>query len=147
MPSEVSSQPLSFEEIIKGAQNRARNAFKQQESCTYSIGVESGLFKAPGTMTNYLETCICCIFDGTKFHTGLSCGFEVPPHVLEHVLTKNMNLSEACFHAGITKNEQLGSAEGLIGILTNGKIDRKNYTKQAVITALVQLIHADWYRK
>ena len=147
VPSRVSEQPLSLEEIIQGAQNRARAAFTAQQSCDYGIGIESGLFKAPGTMTNYLESCICCIFDGKNFHTGLSCGFEVPSHILELVLTKNMNLSEACFHAGITKNQQLGSAEGLIGILTKNKIDRKTYTKQAVTTALVQLVHAEWYKK
>lgn len=145
--SGVTEQPVSLEEIIQGAKNRAYNAFAECQSCTYSFGLESGLFKAPGTMTGFLEASICSIFDGTNHHIGLSCGFEVPPAILELVLTKNLNLSEACHKAGITEHIHLGSQEGLIGLLTNGKIDRKQYTKQSIITALIQIEHSAWYKK
>lgn len=145
--SQVKDQPLSFEEIIQGAKNRAKNAFIECTKCAYSFGIESGLMKAPGTQTGYLETNICCIFDGTTSYIGLSCGFEVPPKILDLVLNKHMNLSDACYHAGITTNTKIGAAEGLIGILTQGRINRKEYTKQSVITALSQLQHAQWYKK
>ncbi len=147
VPSQVSDQPLSLEETIQGAKNRAKNAFIECGTCTYSFGIESGLMKAPGAQTSYIETSICSIFDGSLYAIGLSCGFEVPPKVLDLVLNKHMNLSDACYHAGITTNTKIGSAEGLIGILTEGRINRKEYTKPSIITALAQIQHAQWYKK
>lgn len=44
VPSEISEQPLSLEEIITGAKNRAKNAFAFSAACAYSFGIESGLF-------------------------------------------------------------------------------------------------------
>lgn len=147
VPSEISEQPLSLAEIITGARNRAKNAYVACGSCHYSFGIESGLFEANGTETGFLEASICCIYDGANYCTGLSCGFEVPPNILALVLDKNRDLSQACYEAGVTANSKLGAAEGLIGILTKGRVNRKEYTKQCVITALIQLENASWYRE
>lgn len=143
--SEIANQPLSLEEIIRGAKNRAKNAYSSSETCAYSFGVESGLFEAPGTQTGFLESCICAIYDGRHYYTGLSCGFEIPSHILEFVLTEQLDLSQACQRAKVSTNANLGAAEGLIGILTKGRIDRKEYTKQSIKTALIQLENAHWY--
>lgn len=147
VPSEIAAQPLSLEEIIKGAKNRAKNAFEACGKCTYSFGIESGLFEAVGTQTGFLEACICSIYDGTNYFIGLSCGFEIPPHILELVIDKNHELAQACYESGITSNKKLGSAEGLIGILSKGRIDRKEYTKQCIVTALLQLENLSLYKK
>jgi inosine/xanthosine triphosphatase len=139
VPSEIAEQPLSLEEIIKGAKNRSKNAFELCNGCHYSFGIESGLFEAAGTKTGYLEACICSIYDGINYFIGLSCGFEVPSHILELVLNKNHDLAQACYESGITSNKNLGSAEGLIGILSKGRLNRKEYTKQCIVTALLQI--------
>ncbi len=76
---------------------------------------------------------------------GFSTGFEIPPHVLELVLNKKMDLTQACLHCGISDNKQLGSEEGLIGILTNGKVNRKEYSKQCISAAILQLENSKWY--
>jgi inosine/xanthosine triphosphatase len=143
--SEISQQPMSLEEIILGAKNRARNAYALNAPCYVSFGIESGLFKAPGSATGYLEACICAIFDGTYYHVGLSCGFEVPPDILKYVIEDKKDLSQACFESGITQNQKLGSSEGLIGILSKGRIDRKEYTKQSITTALIKLENKHLY--
>lgn len=143
--SGVSEQPLSLEETILGAQNRAKSAFAACPSCRYGFGIESGLFQVNGTGTGFLEACICCIYDGLNCFVGMSCGFEVPKPILNFVLEKKMDLSQACFHSGITSNQNLGSAEGLIGILTNGRVNRKDYTRQCIVTALMQVEHSHWY--
>jgi len=144
--SEVSEQPLSLEEIIKGAKNRARNAFMHCPTATYSFGIESGLFQAIGTATGFLEACVCVIYDGSQYIVGLSCGFEVPSAILKFVLEDKMDLSQACYASGITKNAHLGSSEGLIGVLSKGKINRKEYTKQAIVSALIQIQSFEYYR-
>jgi inosine/xanthosine triphosphatase len=145
VPSEISEQPLSLEETITGAKNRAKNAFAACSSCKYSFGIESGLFEANGTQTGFLEACICCIYDGVNYSIGMSCGFEIPKPILNYVLDKNMDLGQACYESGITANSKLGSAEGLIGILSKGRVDRKEYTKQCIIAALLQVENEEWY--
>jgi non-canonical (house-cleaning) NTP pyrophosphatase len=101
--------------------------------------------EAPETATGFLHVCAGCIFDGTHYYVGLSNGFEIPPQILELILEKKMDLMQACLHSGISSNHKLGSTEGLIGILTKGKIDRKEYSKQCLRMAMLQLENAEWY--
>lgn len=143
--SDISDQPLSMEEIITGAKNRAKNAFEQLYVCNYSFGIESGLYEVKGSRTGYLEGTICCIYDGTDYYLGLSCSFEVPPEVLNLVLNEKMDLTQAFYSASLSTDPNVGAAQGVIGLLTNGRITRKDYTKQAVTTALIQIEHASWY--
>lgn len=143
--SGVSDQPLSLQETIQGAKNRAKNAFNLCDSCKLGFGIESGLIEASDVSTGFLHTSACSIYDGKNYYTGLSTSFEVPPKILELVLDKKMDLTEACLEAKITSNVNIGSTDGLIGILTNGKIDRKKYSKECVIAAILQLENAQWY--
>jgi inosine/xanthosine triphosphatase len=145
VPSEISAQPITMDETIQGAKNRARNAFKACQDCSYSFGIESGLFEAPGAQTGFLNVCVCCIYNGQDFHIGFSTGFEVPAPILHYITEHKMDLSQACVESGITNNTHIGSSEGLIGILTKGRVNRKDYTKESVATALIQLENTDWY--
>jgi inosine/xanthosine triphosphatase len=140
--SDVSDQPFTLEETIQGAKNRAKNAFND---CQLSIGIEGGLLQAPGTRTGYLHITACSIFDGRHHYIGISAGFEVPDQILELMHHQKLDMSQACLHSGITSNAKLGAAEGLIGILSQGRIDRKEYTKQGLRMALVQLENSAWF--
>jgi inosine/xanthosine triphosphatase len=143
--SGVSEQPLSLEETILGAKNRAKNAFDLSQPCQYGIGIEGGLCASPGTQTGFMMINICSIFDGTHHHIGFTSGYEVPPQILEHILNQQMDLSQACLHSGITSKAKVGASEGLIGILTLGRIDRKRYIKECIRMALVQVENKSWY--
>ena len=134
--SDVSEQPKSLDETIKGAMNRAKNAFS---NCTYSIGLESGLVPIPHTKTGYMDICACAIYDGKEFHLGMSSAFEYPREMTRLVFEENLDIDQAAFKTGLTKNPDVGSKEGVIGILTKGRLLRKDYTKQAVVTALIHL--------
>lgn len=144
VPSEISEQPLSLSEIILGAKNRAKNAFHKM-ICQYGIGLESGLFEAPGSQTGYLEACVCSIYNGNIHFLGISSGFEIPPTILELILKKKMDLNQASYHSAISTNPHLGSSDGLIGLLTKGKMTRKEYTKQCLVTALIQIENPHFY--
>jgi inosine/xanthosine triphosphatase len=140
--SYVSNQPKSLEETINGAINRARSAFLD---CDYSIGIESGLIQVPNTKSGYMDVCVCAIYDGKEFHLGLSSAWEFPnPAVMDLIVKEGFEMSEAINKAGMTKNKNIGSAEGAIGILTKGRLDRKEYTKQALRTALIHLEEFDF---
>lgn len=141
--SEVSSQPKSLEETINGAKNRAENVFSD---CKYSFGLESGLMKVPATKTGYMDITCCAIYDGETFHLGLSSAFEYPIAVTEYVLEDGIEVSPAFFKAGLSKDENIGSREGAIGFLTKNRLTRKEYTKQAIRTALIHLENRELYK-
>lgn len=135
--SGVSDQPLSLDETITGAMNRARLAFS---NCDYSIGLESGLMTVSKAKSGYMDLCVCAIFDGEEFHLGLSSAWEFPnPEVMKMMLEDGLDMSQAINKIGLTNNPKIGSEEGAIGILTKGRLNRKEYTKQALLTALIHL--------
>jgi len=134
--SEVYKQPKSFKEVISGAINRARNAFLD---CDYSFGIESGLMAVPNTKTGFMDVCVCAISDGKEYHLGLSSAWEAPKEVTDYMLNDGLDMNEAAYKAGLTKNREVGSAEGLIGIMTKGRLTRKEYTKEAIRAALIHV--------
>lgn len=140
--SGVSKQPKSIEEIVIGAQNRAKNSFSD---CEYSVGIESGLMKVPHTKTGYMDVCICIIYDGKSYASGLSQAFECPKEITRMALEEELDLNGASKKTGLTNNPKLGNAEGIIGVLTKGRVNRKDYTKMAMIMALIQLDNFELY--
>jgi inosine/xanthosine triphosphatase len=140
VPSGVSDQPKSLEETVQGAVNRAKSAF--DDTTDYSFGIESGLIAVPQTKSGIMDVCVCAIFDGKEVHLGLSSAFEPPTKIVDMMRDEGLDMSEACLKAGLTTNPKLGASEGLIGILTRGRMDRLAYTTQAVMTALIHLENA-----
>jgi len=137
IPSGVSDQPKSLEETINGAMNRAKGIFVD---CDYSIGIESGMMSVPMSKSGYMDVCVCAIYDGKECHLGLSSAWEFPDtSVTDLIMKEGLDMSQAINKAGMTKNENIGSEEGAIGILTKGRMTRKEYTKQALRTALIHL--------
>ncbi len=135
--SGVSAQPKSLEETIEGAINRAKQAFK---NCDLSVGLESGLMSVPKSRTGHMDVCACAIYDGREFYFGLSSAWEFRDRaIIDSMLGGGLDMSEAINRAGLTTNPKIGEEEGAIGILTKGRLTRKEYTKQAIRMALIHL--------
>jgi len=134
--SGVSDQPTSLEETVLGAKIRAEQAYL---GCGYGVGIESGLMELTGTEGDYANVCICSVYDGERHHVGISCGVRLPRAVTRSILTEGLNLNQAMLQYDLTVNHKLGSAEGTIGLLTGGRITRRDHCKQALITALVSV--------
>ena len=133
--SMVADQPKSLDETIRGAKNRARSAFSGSD---YSVGLESGLIEFYiEDATHYMDHTVCAIYNGERYSFGFSPAFEVPPNLVKIISEEGLNLEQACYKTKLTNNPSLGKAEGLVGILTQGIMDRKAYTKPAIIMALV----------
>ena len=140
--SDVSNQPKTLEETVKGAMNRAKKAFSE---CDYSFGIEDGLMAVPHTKTGYMNVCVCAIYDGSVFHLGLSSLFEYPKKVTQLVFSDNIEIDEAMKKAGLTENPRIGYSGGVIGMLTNGRTTRKDCIKHAVAMALIHLKNPELY--
>ncbi len=134
--SGVYKQPRSLEETINGAINRARQAFV---GCCYSFGIEFGLMSVPHTKTGHMDVCVCAIFDGKDFHLGLSSAWETPETVAKYMLSDGLDMNEAAYKAGLSDDPKVGYAGGLVGIMTKGRITRKEYTKEAIRMALIHI--------
>jgi inosine/xanthosine triphosphatase len=133
--SDVNEQPQSIEETVRGATNRARKIFS---NCDYSIGLESGLMHVPQSKSGRMDVCVCAIYDGKEFHLGLSSAWEAPKKIMEYI-DQGFDMNEAAQKAGFTGSPNVGSQEGLIGIMTKGRLTRKAYTMESIRTALIHL--------
>ncbi len=140
--SGVREQPVSLDEIIKGAINRAKAVFG---NCDYSVGIEDGIAAVLGTRSGYMNFCCCAIYDGGRIYLGLGPAFEYPPDCTERVIGEGITISKA--FAPISEKPDIGYEEGIIGWLTRGRINRKDYTKQAVEMARIQIDNAGLYNQ
>ena len=136
VPSEVPDQPLGLEETLRGAKNRARNAFAD---CFLSVALESGLVDVPGSSTGYMNLTACAIFDGREMYVGLGPAFELPADVTRLVVEDGLELDPAVRRAGLTDNDRIGYSQGIIGILSGGRVTRMDYSRPAVSMALVRM--------
>ena len=140
--SEVHKQPKNMEQTVQGAMNRARNAFV---GCDLSVGLESGLIEVPNSKSGYMDITMCAIYDGQNFHLGGSSVFESPKSMIDLVFSEDYEIGEAAKKAGFSDDSSIGSREGMIHVLTKGYLNRTEYSKQSVITALVHLLNPEHY--
>ncbi len=133
--SGIPEQPLSLEEILLGAYNRARNSFS---GCDYSIGVEGGLMSTGiGYGTGHLNVTVCVVFDGKRTYIGSGPGFELPFTVLSYILQDGLTLDEAMLKAGLTESQRVGYEEGgNTAIITNNRRTKKEDVQVAVMFAI-----------
>lgn len=145
-PSRISEQPLGLEEIYSGAKFRALRAFN---GCDYSIGLEAGLIQIPlpGEDLPRMNFTACVIYDGTGVYYGHSSGFMIPRKVAEIIEKDKVQLDQAWKRAGLTEQERIGYAKGIIHQLTNGKLSREQYICESIRMALVHLRNKDLYRQ
>jgi len=140
VPSGVREQPISLDEIIRGSINRAKGAFRD---CTYSVGIEDGISSVPETVSGYMNFCCCAVYDGSRIYLGLGPAFEYPPDCTRMVVEEGITISEAFLP--VSGRPDIGYEMGIIGWLTGGRINRKDYTKQSVEMARIQIDNADIY--
>jgi inosine/xanthosine triphosphatase len=129
--------PKSFDGTVKGAIDRAKSAYN---NCNYSFGLEGGLIEVPLSKSGFMEIGACAVYDGKNIHLGLSPAFEWPTTVTKMILNGKTDASQAFKQLGYTKHEKLGSVDGgAIGLLTNNRLTREDFTKYSIIMALIQL--------
>ena len=117
VPSAVSAQPISFGEIVKGARERARRAFRD---CDYSVGIEAGIFKVGKTF----QITMACVFDGTREALGAGPFYEVPASLVRRIVKADT---------------------GSVAVVTKGKVTREEVTREAVLMALAPFVSPELY--
>jgi len=144
--SKVSLNPMSLDEILVGAKNRAKEAYdyciETENSCDYGVGLEAGIFPVEILESGYFDTTVCCIYNGKNYFFGGSPLFEYPNKVTQRIVAGE--------EAGLIIDffgETAKSRPGVIGPLTDGRIMRDDFEMNAVIMALSKIVAHDLYKK
>jgi len=135
--SGIAEQPMSEEETVIGATNRA---FAALEDGDMGVGLEGGVTKIGGV----LFECAWCVVVDKDNRKGVGGGlyFELPRKVADKIMTGGelgpiMN--------ELTGEENVKEKSGAIGIFTKGKLDRKTAYVQLVTSALIKFVSPEWF--
>lgn len=137
VPSGVSEQPLSLEETYRGAELRAQSALQDRPEATWGLGIEDGMYPCPADPARHLNMCVACVVGPEARQFGASSSFMYPEGVVRRVLQEGMDVSQALRAEGLTEHPKIGAHVGAIGLLSKGRLVREDYTKQAVLAALL----------
>jgi len=121
VPSSVSPQPISFGEIVRGARERAKRAFRD---CDYSVGIEAGVFKVGPVWPRPFQITMACVFDGTRESLGSGPFFELPPSMVKKIILADT---------------------GSVAVVTKGKVTRESVTREAILMALAPFVSPELY--
>jgi inosine/xanthosine triphosphatase len=131
VPSLVADQPLSDQETLQGALNRARLAQQQTPSADYWVGIEGGIGNLGEEMTAFAWIVVLDKNQCGKSRTGT---FFLPPEVTR-LVQAGKELGEAddiIFQRANSKQEN-----GAVGLLTGNVVERAGLYEQAVVLALI----------
>ena len=163
--SGVPEQPVGYAEIIAGARNRARAAYRVSclpddpqdspgEACDLAVGIEDGLVELPGPEGSKLILNVGCalVTDGRHESLGFSSAFAYPADCTEPAFRKRAPIGELFdrtwqrYVGSGPLSEPSSTASGNVGKLTLGVLARSEYARHAVLCALVAFLHPDLYR-
>ena len=135
--SGIAEQPMSEEETVKGATNRAMAASLNGD---FGVGLEGGVTMIDGVMFE----CAWCVVVDKDGRKGIGGGlyFELPKKVADKI--------KAGGELGPIMNELTGEdnvkeKSGAIGIFTKGRLDRKTAYVQLVTSALIKFVSPEWF--
>jgi inosine/xanthosine triphosphatase len=151
--SGVPEQPVGFEEIIRGARNRAARA-ASGSPCDLGIGIEDGLVPLPtgdpeGEVVHLNIGCVA-ITDGERTSIGFSSAFGYPPECSIPAVRDREPIGAAFdrlweAHRGDPAAKPSALSTGNIGRLSNGVLPRAEYARHGVLCALVAFVQPDLY--
>ncbi len=151
--SGVSDQPVGFEEIIRGARNRAAGAVKGS-LCDLGIGIEDGLVPLPipdasGTSAHWNIAC-CAITDGEHTSIGFSSAFAYPPDCWIPAVRNREPIGEIFDRLWGNRSDERSPTPssltiGNIGRLSDGVLPRTEYARHGVLCALVAFVQPGLY--
>jgi len=143
VPSGVGHTPLSREEMMSGARQRAENlsrlAREKSESWKYFVGLEGGVDVTydRGRRRVFLENWACVLDASGRESYGRSGAIELPEQLAVTVVDRGVELSEAI--DAFASGRGIRDAQGAWGVLTNSLITRQEAFRIAAISAFAPL--------
>ncbi len=138
--SGVRAQPLSDEEMVTGALNRARQSLEVVATAGYGVGIEGGVLDGADGMWAYAWAVI--IDREGRVGRGQTGRFLLPEPIAA-MIRDGLELGEADdrFFGRANSKQQ----EGAVGILSDGRITRLQLYQPAVTFALFPFLRQEFY--
>lgn len=139
VPTGVSEMPMSSDECIIGARNRARAA-RDVLGAAYGLGLEGGVEEtAVGMM---LVGWVVAVDANGREGVGASAHLQIPEFIAQRVRAGEELGDVTDDLVGEHNTKQKG---GAVGILTQGYADREEKFAAAVLYALTPFISPEYY--
>ncbi|MDR6549870.1 inosine/xanthosine triphosphatase [Paenibacillus qinlingensis] len=134
VPSGVADQPLSENETIIGAINRAKHVLAAEPQADIGLGLEGGLtYDETHTQQWYLFS-VCAAWDGKQLFVGKGLYFPIPNPIGEKLQQGGIELRHIIDELSSTVGSN--HKDGAYGLFTEGRITRSDVFRDAVIAAL-----------
>lgn len=149
VPSGVRHTPLTRDEIMAGARNRAealmRMAREKNEPWEYFVGLEGGfdVVRSGAARLVFLENWAYVADASGRASFGQSGAVLVPEALAKRVLDDGVELAEAI--DAFASGRGIRDAQGTWGILTHNMITRQDAFRVAVINAFAPFFNRDLY--
>ncbi|HUW21433.1 MAG TPA: inosine/xanthosine triphosphatase [Candidatus Bathyarchaeia archaeon] len=137
--SGVSDTPLTIEEAIRGAKNRARRAIRKTEA-DFGVGLE-GTFE-PTSLGNFLCGFVAIVDNKNRWGFAKGSGFLMPEKIVNEVKTGK---ELGCIMDKITGIKKIKQHQGATGYFTKNLISRTQSFEQTLIYALSRFIRSEMY--
>ncbi len=131
VPSNVSDQPMTDEETLQGALNRAANIRAAHPTADYWVGIEGGCEEKHGELWTFAWVVVLQGGVSGKARTG---AFMLPQEVA-NLVRSGVELGHADDQVFGRSNSK--QTNGAVGLLTADLIDRQRYYEHAVVLALI----------
>ena len=139
--SNVSDQPMSCDETLLGANNRANSLKQIAPDASFFVGIEGGIEVIDDTL--FANAWIVIIDASGKVGSGRSGSFALPPKVKE-LVESGIELGHA--NDKVFKEHNSKQQGGAVGSLTDGVITRQTLYEHAMALALIAFKQPDLFR-
>ena len=141
VPSGLRPFPLSDEETLRGALNRARLSAEAEPGAEYYVGIEGGLSRLGDWM---IVKQLAVVASEGEVGVGASPGYVLPDRLYKLIV----NAADAAGRKAIDEyfhEPEVLSKQGPIGVLTDGRLSRTQASVEAVVCALTRFINPRYY--
>lgn len=136
--SGVSEQPMTDDETLRGALNRARNAREQRPQAHYWVGIEGGVEDLHGGGSARMAVFAWVVVLGEQRSGKARTGTFYLPDEVARLVRQGVELGHADDRVFGRQNSKQGN--GAVGLLTHDVIDRQAYYTHAVLLALIPFV-------
>jgi len=138
----IPDMPLSQNELMQGALERALFTYKQFEALDFALGLEGGVYRNKPYKAVFLQSWVYA-FNGSRGYFGSSAALPLPDIIADALYKENRVLNEVI--DTFSGKKDVRSNEGTFGILTQNMITRSQSFETAVIAAMTPFFNPVFY--
>ncbi len=143
----IPDMPLSLEQIVEGAVQRAYFVFENVPDLDIALGLEGGVFPLAspsllGKSQYFLQNWVFA-YNGEKGYLGSSPALNLPEKIITAIYEEQRELAEVIDE--FSGKNDVRSKEGAFGILTRNLLTRSASFEIAVINSMIPFLNEKFY--